>query len=463
VESAFEKCINQKRDPIMKASWLLLGFTFLWNTSSFAEPLFKSHRFDDDVPRIVEAAPWLSGIKNIQLGSLLLDVGGEARISREWFRYPDFGTATNQSQGYWAARYAGHFNLRGPEDFRLFAQLKYSNVEGKEGNPGRLDNDFGDLQQLFIDKVWHKDGNPLLVRLGRQEAVIGSGRWVSVREGPNSRLTFDAARLQYNLEGHRLEIFAGRPTLIERGSFDNKPDVDNAFVSFEGSRLWTLDNTGIDAYLMYFQQKDAEYGSLTGTEDRYALGTRWLTQTEKFQSNTDVVLQWGRLGEKDILAYGATSEMSWKTAWPSMQALLKLSYFTGDGATGEGSLGTFNPFYPRGTYYGWSAQIGHPNLIAIQPGISYQLAADLKMLTDLGFYWRQSKSDLIYRGNGTPMGIPVTDQDKTFTGSQFNLQAEWQTTALVVTSFEYSHFFENIDISELKDSEFIAARVYFKF
>lgn len=423
-------------------------------SANAADSIFKAHRFDDDVKLLVEKEPWLTGLKNIPLGSARLELGGEARISREW--------SHDESQGYWLGRYAFQASFLFPGGFRIFTQLKYSDVEGKEGAAGPLDNDYGDVQQFFIDKNWANSDGRSTMRLGRQEVTIGSGRWVSLREGPNSRLTFDSILLQQKFGDPVLELFAGRPTLIEQGDFDNEPDPNNLLVSFQGQQFWKYHDSVIDGYLMYFEKDKATYLSASGKEERYALGTRWLSASDFFKANTDVVFQWGRVEEKSILAYGLTSEMSWKV-WSLISPLLKLSYFTGDGATGEGQLGTFNAFYPKGTYYGWSSQIGHPNLIAVQPGIYYLVAPDLKLISDLGFYWRQSKTDTVYRGNGTPLPMTSVTPDKNFVGSQFNAQLEWQTTNLVVTSFEFSHFFEDTGVEELRDSEFVAGRIYFKF
>jgi|GEM_PF-3933678 hypothetical protein len=444
----------------------ILSLTFaaalLFVSVTQAQTIFKNHRYDDDVNLLIEKQPWLSGIKNIAIGSTRLDVGGEARISREWSINPDFGKGINQAQGYWLGRYALHFNLKMSEDFRLFTQFKYSNVEGKDGEPGKLDDDYLDVQQLFLDKLWmNSDGNSFL-RIGRQEASIGSGRWVSLREGPNSRLTFDSLLWQQRFGEQVLELFAGRPTLIEREDFDNKQDPDQLFVVLSGNRFWKIGDSVVDGYLIYFQDDVAEYRSVSGTEERYGVGTRWMTGTGDVKGNTDVMFQWGRVNDTDIVAYGLASEILWRRS-PVLSYTTKLSYFTGDGATGDGQLSTFNAFYPRGTYYGWSAQIGHPNLVAIQPGAVYFLRDDLRFASDIGFYWRQSKGDTIYRGNSTPLSFANVDSDQNFIGSQFNALLEWQTTPVVVTSLEYSYFYEDMHVDELKDAQFIGTRVYFKF
>jgi hypothetical protein len=436
--------------------WVLSIF-FLGSLAFAKESAFKSHRFDDDVSILEKTEPWVGSLKNIQLvPDFSLDVGGDLRISREWYTDPDLGTSTNQSQGYWASRYALHANLKGPAGYRVFAQLKYSDVEGKNGNSARLDNDYGDVQQIFIDKTWTPSAeNNFFARVGRQEALIGSGRFVSVRDGPNSRLSFDAARLAFGFHQKKAELFVARPVLIQEGSFDNEPDKENLFVSLYGSGLYGDAGFAVDAYLMFFEELEVE--------ERYALGTRFLTKSDFFKSNTDLVLQTGTFGDQDILAYGLASDMSLQTAFPALAAILKVSFFSGDGANGSDKHSTFNAFYPRGTYYGWSAQIGHPNLMAFQPGVEYGLRENLKLTSDFGFYWRQSLSDSIYRGNGSPIAIPAQKVKDRYIGAQLNMQLEWTVTSLLVTSFEFSHFFEELGVAELEDSEFVAARVLFKF
>lgn len=429
-----------------------------------AEPLFKSHRYDDNVERIAESSEWARYLKGISLSdNVRVDFGADVRISREWFIHPDFGTTTNQSQGYWASRYAFHANVKFPAGYRTFIQLKYSDMEGKQGTPGRLDNDYGDVQQIFVDKTWSfSENSTFFARIGRQEAVIGSGRWVGLRDGPNSRITYDGGRIQWQAyEDQKFELFVVRPTEIVLNNFDNQPDQNNLFASLTWTSLFKDADVTVDPYLLYYENLAAKFGSEAGTEERISLGVRTVTRGP-VTSDTDIVLQMGEFNDQDIFAYGAATTLRAGTAIPDLQVTLLGSFFTGNGSNGD-KLSTFNAAYFKGTYYGWSAQIGHPNLIALQPGIEYQLGNSVKLISDWGFYWRQSLDDVVYRGNGNALTVPSAADDQRYTGSQFNLQGVWAITPLLTGFVEFSHFFEDMDTPDLQDSEFIATRILWKF
>ena len=54
------------------------------------------------------------------------------------------------------------------------------------------------FEEGFVDIVLSKASKQSLVlRLGRQEFHLGSGRFVDVREGPNVRHAFDGASLEW--------------------------------------------------------------------------------------------------------------------------------------------------------------------------------------------------------------------------------------------------------------------------
>jgi len=50
-----------------------------------------------------------------------------------------------------------------------------------------------------------------------------------VREGPNIRLSFDGGRAIYESPDLRVDAFATRPVVAERGYFDDHADPGQAF------------------------------------------------------------------------------------------------------------------------------------------------------------------------------------------------------------------------------------------
>ena len=71
------------------------------------------------------------------------------------------------------------------------------------------------------------DGS-LVLRSGRQELAFGSQRIVSVREGPNMRLSFDGFRAMFRAGGIQLDGLATRPVENNPYILDNETDKDRA-------------------------------------------------------------------------------------------------------------------------------------------------------------------------------------------------------------------------------------------
>jgi hypothetical protein len=65
---------------------------------------------------------------------------------------------------------------------------------------------------------------------------------VDVREGPNVRRTFDAARATAELPGWRIDALAARPQRPRPGVFDDEVNYDQALwgVYVVGGRDWLL-------------------------------------------------------------------------------------------------------------------------------------------------------------------------------------------------------------------------------
>ena len=207
---------------------------------------------------------WWDPVKYIPLGkrdNWFLTVGGDAR---EWyedykndnwgvlpFRPADADQVEAENNGYLMQRYMLHGDFHLGRRVRAFAQLKSSLVNGRVGGPRPIiDSDELDVNQAFLDVnvlLNHEKAPKVTLRLGRQEMHFGSGRLVSVREGPNVRAGFDGVRLITTTRNWRIDTFAVKPVITlgrgvkyppfppnpdlkpARGYFDDRPDPDQTF------------------------------------------------------------------------------------------------------------------------------------------------------------------------------------------------------------------------------------------
>lgn len=136
------------------------------------------------------------------------------------------------SDGAWLQRYMLHGDLWLWDRARVFLQLQSGWTLGRAGGPGPTDEDRLDVHQAFVEvRPWEHADEALQVRLGRQEWQFGSARLVSVREGPNVRLTFERVRTRWGAHAWDVSAFAAWPVATTPGVFARDVDLLQAEVS----------------------------------------------------------------------------------------------------------------------------------------------------------------------------------------------------------------------------------------
>jgi len=316
----------------------------------------------------------------------------------------------------------GRFTRSGAT-WRVFGQLKSGAISGNAAPPGPPDRDDLDLNQLFVDlalPVGPAADRPgagrlpgpdsLTVRLGRQEMNYGSGRLISVREGPNVRFGFDAARLILRRGGTRVDLFAARPVGTSPGRFDDRtiPGRDLAGV------YATLPSPGLggsaDAYYLYARRADIAFsGPGRGGERRHSVGGRLFGSARGWDWNAEAVGQWGEFdaagaggaGERrghDIRAWTLATDTgyTWAGRRGRPRLALKVDYASGDSDPDDGTVGTFNPLYPRGNYFGELGVLGPLNLTDVHPTLDFEAARGVAVTLDWDLFWRASAGDGVY-------------------------------------------------------------------
>ncbi|WP_413558981.1 alginate export family protein [Bdellovibrio sp. HCB209] len=378
--------------------------------------------------------------------SASITAGGYFRWSEEWFNHPNFGRGTNESQGYFLQRYLAHVEVKDNDSgVRGYLQAKYSEISNKFGNLSSTDRDDGDIHQAFFENKY--------MRLGRQESPVGSTLLIGVREGPNSRLSFDGIK-GFLKSDVNAEFFLGHPVDISSGFVDNRHAETILAYAYFNSLLKAEPSTA-DVYLIYYDDF---------TSKLYTLGTRWVYNTEHFNVDTDIMLQAGRYNDDlDVQAYGVASRMK-APVLQSVDATMLASYISGDKDANDGQYNTFNALFPRGQYYGWSGEIGHPNIIALVPGIAWKISDSLTWAGNIAWYWRENIHDGVYRGSGSL--LRAATNDKRFTATQVNSSGEWKIDKMFSIYFEYSYTAAGDFIKESTDSDdsqFFALRTALRF
>src|SRR5213083_1509460 len=164
-------------------------------------PAFQTLRYNEDWSFLHDSSrrtDCLDPVKFIPLDgtNIYVSFGGEARLKYERYDEPVFNQKPADNDGFLLQRYLLHADVQLGSHFRAFGQLQSSLEDFRSGGSRPTDRDDLDAHQAFFDaRTSWRDGNEVTLRAGRQEMAYGSQRLISVRDSPNNRLAFDAARV----------------------------------------------------------------------------------------------------------------------------------------------------------------------------------------------------------------------------------------------------------------------------
>lgn len=454
-------------------------------------PAFRLMRADESWPTNqsnqwlawnTNGLPALMPLRSGGPGRLALQLGGEARWRWERFHDDLWGAVPDDENGAWLSRYMLHGDLRLGPHLRAFGQLKSHFVGGKQAPIRAVDDNRLDAHQAFGEfaSEWGED-SAWRVRAGRQELHYGSGRLLTVREGPNVRLSFDAAVLRYAQPGFSLDLLAGAPVESDAGTFDDdwlrtERSLWGAYATKQLTGTGPQSGTAFDVYYFGVRNENAAFFEGVGLELRHTLGARLFGRQDVWDWNWDwnieAIGQFGEFTahatsrEGSLLAgafsfdAGATFDLRWRT-----RIGLKSDVITGDRDAGDGDLETFNPLYPRGSYFGDIGLIGPANLLVLMP--TWRTHFSPSVFLDLygGGFWRQSTADGVYGGGGNRVRGPGGSGER-FIGSQINALLGWTISRNLYLEFNYAHFFAGgflADTGPSRDVDYAGLTLAFRF
>ena len=267
----------------------------------------------------------------------------------------------------------------------------------------------------------------------------GSGRFIDVREGPNVRFGYDGARIMARAGPLRVDAFAVRPQLTKPNAFDDIADVHQGFW---GS--WaTLDLSALTADLYYLgvERDEFRYQKVDGKEWRHTVGARARAKLAVADVELEGAYQFGNVGASPISAWTIAGESVFRRAKLPLEPTMTLGFgaTSGDRGPSSGTLGTFNPLFPRGAYFGLVSANGPENEVSPHAALALALAEGLSFSVEAWSFWRQSTSDGIYSVPGRLLrrGTPA---DARYLGTQVEAFLSWQIDRHVSLSGTLAYF-----------------------
>jgi hypothetical protein len=375
-----------------------------------------------------------------------LSMGGEAREVWEQIGNDNWGQAPFMN-GYFNERYMLYFDLHYGEHVRTFVELKSGINSYRIGGPRPIDEKKLDFQAGFLEfgNTWGR--NSVAVRAGSLELEYGSGRLIDVREGPNVRLSFDGFVVKSRLDAWQVDGFAVRPDLDNPGFFDNAPNHAVGFWGVYASRPLLPHKNSLEVYYLGLDRKEARFQRGTAQEVRHTLGARFSRPIANEKSGWDfdyeALWQFGTFGSANIEAWTVASETGYRIATiplkPRFSAKADIS--SGDNPNSK-TLGTFNPLFPKGNYFGVLATTGPGpiNFIDVHPRVEAALPHDVSVSFDWIVQWRENVNDGVYAVPG--FLIRAADGSRArFVGHRPGTEVRWQVNRHMWFQADYGIFY----------------------
>jgi hypothetical protein len=415
-------------------------------------PAYALLRQDEDYRYVLNPAcrdDYWDRVKYVPLGSnadTFFTLGGEIREWYEGYRNASWGSGPQDTNGYLLQRLSIYSDIHATPRIRLFVQLTSDIEEGRNGGPRPvIDESKLFLEEAFADVALSKvPSDKLVLRLGRQEFELGDGRLVDVREGPNVRQPFDGASLNWKASSWTLRGFALKPVLNGTGVFDAPSDHRSTFWGVYATRPTPKIKGGnIDLYYLGLARKDAVFDIGSANELRHTVGGRLSGSRGGWSYDSEAAFQGGSFGTRGIRAWGTGHDTSYTFRSIRLQPQIGASALVASGSHGDSTsdLGTLNPLFPTGYYFGQGgiALLGPSNLMAVGPRMGLQLTRSLTVVADDNVFWRTSLQDGIY-GLGVILLVSGRSNAERYVGSQPSVGVYWRASRHFSVSTAYAHF-----------------------
>jgi hypothetical protein len=374
-----------------------------------------------------------------------LTIGGEAREVWEQIGNDNWGQQPYMN-GYLNERYMLSFDAHYGKHVRSFVELKSGLNSYRIGGPRPIDEKKLDFQAGFLELGTSKGANSVALRVGRQELEYGSGRLIDVREGPNVRLSFDGFMVKSKIDSWQIDGFAVRPDLDNFGFFDNAPNHAVGFWGVYAARPLPS-NMSLEVYYLGLDRRQAAFERGTAREVRHTLGARIsrpvATESSGLDFDYEGAWQFGTFGSGNIRAWTVASETGYRfpTVRLKPRFSVKADISSGDNPISK-TLGTFNPLFPKGNYFGVLATTGPGplNFIDVHPHVETTFPHNVTASVDWIFQWRENVMDGVYSVPGSLIR-PASNSQARFVGHRPGTELRWQVDRHLWFQADYGIFY----------------------
>jgi hypothetical protein len=353
---------------------------------------------------------------------------------------PNFGTGGNRQNEYVLSRAETHADLRVAGKVQVFLQLQSDIAPGKD-RLSPVDQDRLGIEQGFVAVSEPCGDGAVTVRAGRLEVGFDLQRFLSARDGPNVRQSYDGVSVAYTLGPWRVNALYTHP--VENRDSSSFDDYSGPRLSFDLLRLASelTSSSSLSTYVAEFRQDDVRFPSASGNERRDLAEVRFAGVSGRFDWDAEAMSQTGRIGSQAIRAW-ATGVVVGETLGSSTvrpRITLQVDAASGDKSAADNQLNTFNPLFPSGYYFTQAGYTTYANLVHLKAGASIIALNNVKLTTGVGVEWRETVADAIY----TLPDVPVPDtagHGSHYVGTYGQFRADYNLTPHIALALEYVHF-----------------------
>ena len=351
-----------------------------------------------------------------------------------------FGIGGTKPDNYLIQRLQFHADLRFNEHWQLFLQVEDDRAFGKNVITP-VDQDPLDMRLAFLAYVNATQAGTFKARVGRQDFDFDIQRFVSSRDGPNVRQSFDAAWADWESGLWRLIGFLSQPVQYDLISpFD---DTSNSHFRFHTLRVerQVLGTNELSAYYSFYQKDNVRYLDASGDEKRNVFDARFAGKLNQIDWDLEAMGQTGVIGGKEIRAWAAGARVGYTFTGVTWQPRLGLQADAGSGdhRPGDNVLGTFNPLFPNGYYFTLAGFTSYVNLIHVKPSLTVKPVSNLSVMGALGFQWRETTADAIYVQPNIPVG-GTAGRGSAWSGAYAQLRMDYRFHAHLTGALEAVHY-----------------------
>ncbi|MGO4712613.1 alginate export family protein [Bradyrhizobium sp. 2TAF24] len=415
-------------------------------TATPQRPAIQSNRWEEDWSVLADPSlrsePF-DGLKYIPLipgdPHSYVSFGMNLRERFESVNAAGFGTR-GTADAYLLQRLQFHADIHLNDNWQIFTQIEDVRAFGKNVITP-VDQNPLDLRLAFVAYTQTFDAGTFKARVGRQDFAFDLQRFVSSRDGPNVRQSFDAVWADWESGPWRLLGFVSRPVQYnDAAPFD---DVSNDHFRFSTIRLerHVLGTNELSAYYALYQRDNVSYLDARGNERRHAFDIRFAGKSANIDWDLEAMGQTGAVGASDIRAWalGARTGYTFSDVTWTPRLGLQADAASGDGHPGDGKLGTFNPLFPNGYYFTLAGFTGYANLIHLKPSLTVKPLARLTLMGAVGLQWRQTTADAVYIQPNVPVA-GTAGRGSAWSGVYTQLRADYAFNANLTGAVEFVDF-----------------------